>query len=42
MGNSIRIRLEAEITHLQPRLGDSRRQELRSSPLWPTPCSGLN
>ena len=25
------------MTHLQPHLGDSRRQELRSPPLWPTP-----
>ena len=37
MGNSILIRREAEMTHLQPHLEDSRRQELRSSPFWPTP-----
>ena len=30
------------MTHLQPHLGDSRHQELRSSPFWPTPCSSLN
>ena len=36
MGNSSLIRCEAEMTHLQPHLGDSRRQELRSSPFWPT------
>ena len=28
---------EAEITYLQPHLGDSRCQELRSSLFWPTP-----
>ena len=37
MGNSILIRHEAEITHLQPHLGDSRCQELRRSSFWPTP-----
>ena len=37
MGNSILIRREAEMTKLQPHLGDFRRQELRSSPFWPTP-----
>ena len=37
MGNSILIRCEAEMTHLQPHLGDSRCQELRNSPFWPTP-----
>ena len=25
------------MTLLQPHLGDSRRQELRNSPFWPTP-----
>ena len=24
------------MTHLQPHLGDSRHQELRSSPFWPS------
>ena len=37
MGNSTLIRREAEMTHLQPQLGDSRCQEHRSSPFWPTP-----
>ena len=37
MGNAILIRREAEVTKLQPHLGDFRRQELRSSPFWPTP-----
>ena len=43
MGNSVLIRHEAEITHLQPHLGDTRLQELRSSPFCPTPlfCSQL-
>ena len=39
MGNTGLLRREAEITLLQPHLGDSRRQELRNSPLWPTPSS---
>ena len=33
MGNSIPIRRETEMTHLQPHLEDSRHQELMSSPL---------
>ena len=37
MGNSSLMRCEAEMTHLQPQLGDSRRQEFRRSPFWPTP-----
>ena len=37
MSNSILIRREPEMTHLQPHLGAVRRQELRSSPFWPTP-----
>ena len=31
------LRCEAEMTLLQPHLEDSRRQELRNSPFWPTP-----
>ena len=37
MGNTGLLRCEAEMTLLQPHLGDSRRQELRNSPFWPTP-----
>ena len=37
MGNTGLLRREAEITLLQPHLGDSRRQELRNSHFWPTP-----
>ena len=37
MGNTNLLRHEAEMTHIQPHLGDSRCQELRSSPFWPTP-----
>ena len=37
MGNSVLIRREAEMTHLQPQLGDTRPEELRSSPFCPTP-----
>ena len=37
MGSTNLPRHEAEMTHLQPHLGESRRQELRSSPFWPTP-----
>ena len=37
MGNSILIRREAEMTHLQPHLGDSGCHKLRSSPFWHTP-----
>ena len=37
MGNTGLLRQEAEMTLLQPHLGDSRRQELRNSPFWPTP-----
>ena len=37
MGNTGLLRREAEMTLLQPHLGDSRRQELRNSPFWPTP-----
>ena len=36
MNNSILIRCEAEMTYLQPHLGDSRPQELRGCPFWPT------
>ena len=36
MGNTNRLRHEAEMTLLQPHLRDPRRQELRSSPFWPT------
>ena len=37
MGNTSLLRCEAEMTLLETHLGDSRRQELRNSPLWPTP-----
>ena len=37
MGSSVLIRCEAEMTHLEPQLGDTRCQELRSSPFCPTP-----
>ena len=37
MGNTNLLRREAEMTHLQPHLGDSRCQELRRCPFWPTP-----
>ena len=37
MGNTGLLRCEAEMTLLQPHLGDSRRQELGNSPFWPTP-----
>ena len=37
MGNTGLLRREAEITLLHPHLGESRRQELRNSPFWPTP-----
>ena len=34
MGNTGLLRHEAEITLLQPYLGETRRQELRNSPFW--------
>ena len=34
MGNIGLLRHEAEMTHLQPQLGETRRQELRNSPFW--------
>ena len=34
MGNTSLLRHEAEMTLLQPLLGETRRQELRNSPLW--------
>ena len=37
MGNTGLLRREAEMTLLQPHLGDSRHQELRNSPFWLTP-----
>ena len=37
MGNTGHLRREAEMTLLQPHLGDSRCQELRNSPFWPSP-----
>ena len=37
MGSTGLLRRELEMTLLQPHLGDSRRQELRNSPFWPTP-----
>ena len=35
MGNTGLLRREAEMTLLQPHLGDTRRQELRNLPFWP-------
>ena len=37
MGNTGLLRREAEMTLLQPHLGDSICQELRNSPFWPSP-----
>ena len=37
IGNTGLLRREAEMTLLHPHLGESRRQELRNSPFWPTP-----
>ena len=37
MGKTGLLRFEAEMTLLQPHLGDSRRQGLKNSPFWPTP-----
>ena len=37
MGNSGLLRREAEMTLLHPHLGESRHQELRNSPFWPSP-----
>ena len=37
MGNTGLVRREAEMTLLQPHLGDSKHQELRNSPFWPSP-----
>ena len=37
MGNTGLLRREPEMTLLQPHLGDSRCQELRNSPFWPSP-----
>ena len=37
MGNTGLLRCKAEMTTLQPHLGDSRCQELRNSPFWQTP-----
>ena len=37
MGNTGLLRREAEMTVLHPHLGESRRQELRNSPFWPSP-----
>ena len=36
MGNTGLLRCKAEMTLLQPHLKDSRRQELRNSPFWPS------
>ena len=41
MDNTNLLRREAEMIHLEPRLGDLTRQELRRSPIWPTPLSQL-
>ena len=37
MDNTGLLRREAELTLLHPHLGESRRQELRNSPFWPSP-----
>ena len=37
MGNTGHLRREAEMTLLQPHLGDSRHQQLRNSPFWSSP-----
>ena len=37
MGNTSLLRREAEMTLLEHHLGDSRCQEFRNSPFWPTP-----
>ena len=37
MGYSVLIKREGEMSHLQPHLGDTRCQQLRSSPFAPTP-----
>ena len=34
MGNTGLLRREAKMTHLQPQLGETRRQELRNLPFW--------
>ena len=34
MGNTGLLRREAEMTLLQPHLGEARRQELKNSPFW--------
>ena len=34
MGNTGLLRCKAEMTLLQPHLGETRRQELRNSPFW--------
>ena len=36
MGNTGLLRHKAEMTLLQPHLGDMRHQELRNSPFWPS------
>ena len=36
MGKTDLLRRKAKMILLQPHLGDSRRQELRNSPFWPT------
>ena len=36
MGNAGLLRREAEMTLLQPQLGDTRCQEVRNSPFWPS------
>ena len=37
MANTSLLRREAKMTLLHPHVGDSRHQELRNSPFWPTP-----
>ena len=37
IGNSVLIRQDSEMFHLQPNKGENRRQQLRSSPFSPTP-----
>ena len=42
MGNTGLLRREAEMTLLQPHLGETRRQELRSASFGCLPCLSLN
>ena len=41
MGNTGLLKWEAKMTLLQPHPEESRQQELRNSPVWPTPLFKL-